>query len=155
MEPLEKNQIWPSISRWPPLHKNVLVNYCTTCMFLLTAMSCDVFYVGRGTLPWRIDCLFKIQDGRNFQDGRPFNNFLMFCCNPTVFRLTALSVSYVNSIDTYKMQYGRHFQDDRHSLHTQNVVHHELIKKLFCIFQEMMKCDQNCECESPSRPKFS
>ena len=35
-------------------------------VFRLTAMSCDVFYVGRGTLPWRIDWLFKIQDGHNF-----------------------------------------------------------------------------------------
>ena len=59
-----KNQTWPLISRWSPLHKKFLMNYCITCVFCLTAMSCGVFYVGRGTLPWTIDWLFKIQDGR-------------------------------------------------------------------------------------------
>ena len=78
--PLETNPIWPPISRWPPLHKNVLMNYCTTCVFRLTAISCDVFYVRRETLPLRIDGHFKIQDGRHFQDGRTSNNFLMHFC---------------------------------------------------------------------------
>ena len=86
MGPLENKPIWPPISRWPPLHKNFLMNYCTTFVLRLTAMNCDIFYVGRGTLPSRIDRLFKIQDGRKFQDGSHY--IRMNYCTTYVFRLT-------------------------------------------------------------------